>query len=359
MTQVQTPVEGAGAVRQGEELDTSAVTRYLQSQGLAVDGTPELAQFSGGASNLTYLLRYPQQDVILRRPPMGHIAKSAHDVVREAQIMRALMPVYPWVPEVYAICEDTSVIGAPFYAMQRLVGAIPRRNLPPELGLDAAGTRQLCINVIDKLVDLHKIDPQATGLSSLGKGEGYVKRQVEGWNKRFRAARTPDVSNMESIMAWLEAKQPTQEVAIRLIHNDFRFDNVVLSPADPTQVIGVLDWEMSTLGDPLMDLGSSLAYWVQSDDDAIFLQSRRQPTNAAGMLSRDEVIAYYGERTGFSVENFDFYTVYGLFRLAGIAQQIYKRFKEGNAHNPAFASFGPFANYLGSRCEIIIARSKL
>jgi len=353
----ETLIDSAGQVRKGEELDLPRVSAYLREQGLKLDGEPQLRQFPGGASNLTYLLSYASLDVILRRPPFGHIAKSAHDVVREARIMQALKPVYPAVPDVYAICEDTSVIGVPFYAMARLVGIIPRQDLPAELGLDAAGTRQLCINVLDKLIDLHQLDPKAAGLENLGKGEGYVARQVEGWSKRFRAARTDDVSDFESVMGWLAERQPKQEVAIRLIHNDFRFDNVVLDPQDPMKVIGVLDWEMATLGDPLMDLGSSLAYWVQADDDPFMLGSRRQPTNAPGMLTRQEVIEHYARRTGWSVANFDFYEVYGLFRLAGIVQQIYKRFKEGNARNPAFATFGPFANYLGQRCERIIARS--
>lgn len=352
-------LDQAGQVRAGEELDLPKVTAYLRSQGLSVQGLPELQQFPGGASNLTYLLRYPEQALILRRPPFGHIAKSAHDVVREAQIMRQLKPVYPKVPEIYAICEDTEVIGAPFYVMERLVGVIPRQNLQPELGLDEASTRQLCLNVLDTLIDLHKLDPTSAGLDGLGKGEGYVARQIEGWTKRYRAARTDDVGDFESVMQWLHDKQPAQEVAISLIHNDFRFDNVVLDAHDPLQVIGVLDWEMATLGDPLMDLGSALAYWVQADDDPFFKGSRRQPTNAKGMLTRDEVVRYYGERTGFSVSNFDFYTVYGLFRLAGIAQQIYKRFKEGNARNPVFATFGPFVSYLEQRCLGIIAQSTL
>jgi aminoglycoside phosphotransferase (APT) family kinase protein len=273
--------------------------------------------------------------------------------------MRKLKPVYPKVPVIHAICEDTSVIGAPFYVMERLVGNIPRQNLSPELGLDEAKTRQLCLNVLDTLVDLHKLDPKTAGLDTLGKGEGYVARQVEGWTKRYRAARTDDVGDFEQVMTWLAEKMPKQEVAIRLIHNDFRFDNVVLDVNDPLKVIGVLDWEMATLGDPLMDLGSSLAYWVQADDDMFMKGSRRQPTNAKGMLTREEVIRYYAEKTGFSVDNFDFYTVYGLFRLAGIAQQIYKRFKEGNARNPAFATFGPFVSYLEQRCLGIIAQSKL
>jgi len=352
-------IDAAGQVRTGEEVDVARVSAYLRAAGLQLDGEPALTQFPGGASNLTYQLSYANKDVILRRPPFGHIAKSAHDVVREAQIMKALRPVYPAVPEIYAICEDVDVIGAPFYVMERLVGVIPRQNLPKGLNLDAAATRQLCLNVLDRLIDLHVLDPKAAGLDQLGKGEGYVARQVEGWSKRFRAARTEDVSDFESVMHWLAQKQPKQEVAIRLIHNDFRFDNVVLDQHDPLKVIGVLDWEMATLGDPLMDLGSSLAYWVQADDDAFMLGSRRQPTNAPGMLTRQEVIDYYAQRTGWSVANFDFYEVYGLFRLAGIVQQIYKRFKEGNARNPVFATFGPFANYLGQRCERIIAQSAL
>ncbi|MFZ4552071.1 MAG: phosphotransferase family protein [Aquabacterium sp.] len=352
-------IDHAGQVRAGEEVDLAKVTAYLKAQGLDVQGEPELQQFPGGASNLTYMVRYANMDMILRRPPFGHIAKSAHDVVREAEIMRKLKPVYSKVPEIYAICEDVDVIGAPFYVMERLVGVIPRQNLQPELGLDEAKTRQLCLNVLDTLVALHKLDPQAAGLDNLGKGEGYVARQVEGWSKRYRAARTEDVGDFEQVMQWLHDKQPKQEVAISLIHNDFRFDNVVLDVNDPLKVIGVLDWEMATLGDPLMDLGSALAYWVQADDDMFMKGSRRQPTNAPGMLTREEVIRYYAEKTGFSVENFDFYTVYGLFRLAGIAQQIYKRFKEGNARNPVFATFGPFVSYLEQRCVGIITQSNL
>jgi aminoglycoside phosphotransferase (APT) family kinase protein len=352
-------IDTAGEVRAGEEVDVARVDAYLRSVGMQLDGEPVLTQFPGGASNLTYQLSYANKDLILRRPPFGHIAKSAHDVVREAQIMQALRPVYPAVPEIHAICDDTDVIGAPFYVMARLVGIIPRQNLPKGLDLSAAQTRQLCLNVLDKLIGLHILDPKSAGLDKLGKGEGYVARQVEGWSKRFRAARTEDVSDFESVMQWLFDKQPRHEVAIRLIHNDFRFDNVVLDLADPLKVIGVLDWEMATLGDPLMDLGSSLAYWVQADDDLFMLGSRRQPTNAPGMLTRQEVIGYYAERTGWSVANFDFYEVYGLFRLAGIVQQIYKRFKEGNARNPVFATFGPFADYLGKRCEQIMTASAL
>jgi aminoglycoside phosphotransferase (APT) family kinase protein len=346
------------SVRKGDELDVAAVDRYLKRHIPGLDGGPELQQFPGGASNLTYLLRYTNRELILRRPPAGKKAKGAHDMVREAKIMQALKPVYPYVPEVLALCQDEAVMGCDFYVMQRLRGVIPRQDLPAELNLTPEKTRALCTSVIDKLVELHKVDIKAAGLESLGKGEGYVNRQIGGWSERLRNAHTPDNRDFAEVIAWLEAKKPAGEVAITLIHNDYRFDNVVLDP-DDLHVIGVLDWEMATLGDPLMDLGNTLAYWVQADDDPIFQMMRRQPTNAPGMLTRREVIDYYGEKTGWRVDNFDFYEVYGLFRLAGIAQQIWYRFYHQQTTNPAFAQFGPMVNYLEQRCMNLIRQSSL
>lgn len=353
-----TLIDDARRVRDGEELDVAVVDRYLKSQLPELQGTPEVRQFPGGASNLTYLVRYDNRDLILRRPPFGKKAKGAHDMVREARIMQALKPVYPYVPEVLAICQDLAVMDCDFYVMQRLLGVIPRQDFPRELALTPEKTRALCQSVVDKLVELHKVDIKGAGLESLGKGEGYVARQISGWSERYRNARTPDVGDFESVMAWLEAKKPAGEVAITLIHNDYRFDNVVFDP-DTLDVIGVLDWEMATLGDPLMDLGNSLAYWVQADDDSIFQLMRRQPTNAPGMMTRDEVVAYYGEKTGWKVDNFDFYMVYGLFRLAGIAQQIWYRYYHQQTTNPAFAQFGNMVNYLERRCQKLIAASTL
>lgn len=351
-------IDEARSVRKGDELDLAVVDAYLRQQVPGLEGSPELKQYPGGASNLTYLIRYANRDLILRRPPVGKKARGAHDMVREAKIMQALKPVYPYVPEVLALCQDEAVLGCDFYVMQRLVGVIARQDLPPELALTPARTRALCLDVIDKLVELHRVDVKAAGLEALGKGEGYVGRQISGWSERLRNAHTPDTPDFAEVIAWLEAKKPAGEVAITLIHNDYRFDNVVLD-ADDLSVIGVLDWEMATLGDPLMDLGNSLAYWVQADDDPVFQSMRRQPTNAPGMLTRDEVIAYYGEKTGWKVDNFDFYLVYGLFRLAGIAQQIWYRYYHQQTTNPAFAQFGPMVNYLEQRCLGLIRRSRL
>ncbi|ADO69365.1 phosphotransferase family protein [Stigmatella aurantiaca] len=351
------PTDEARAVRPGEELDLHAVDTWLKAQVPALEGTPQVTQYSGGASNWTYRLQYGNRDLILRRPPAGTKAKSAHDMGREFSVQKALKPAYPAVPTMVALCQDPAVLGTEFYVMERIAGLIPRSRLPPGLHLDAAQTRQLCLNVIDKLIELHRVDYQAAGLASLGKGKGYPRRQVEGWSDRYEKARTWNVPSFRSVRGWLEAHTP-EDIATCVIHNDWRFDNVVLDPERPTEVIGVLDWEMATLGDPLMDLGSALAYWVQADDDRVLRATRRQPTHLPGMLRREEVVAYYLERTGLKPAHWVFYEVYGLFRLSVIAQQIYYRYHHGQTRNPAFKHFWLIVNYLHWRCRGLIKKSR-
>jgi aminoglycoside phosphotransferase (APT) family kinase protein len=295
----------------------------------------------------------------LRRPPKGAKAKSAHDMLREAHIMSALKPHYPYVPAIVATCEDESVIGQHFFVMERLRGIILRSDIPGDLALSPENVRTLCTNFVDRLIDLHKVDTSNPRLQSIGRGEGYIARQVGGWSERWHQALTEGTDACEDVLAWLAQKQPASDNAACVIHNDFRFDNVVLDPERPLHITGVLDWELATIGDPLMDLGSSLAYWVQADDDATFQAFRRQPSNAPGMLTRREVVGYYGKRTGWSVDNFDFYEVFGLFRLMVIIQQIYRRVVLGQTTNPQFAGFGHAARYMGNRCRNIIARSVL
>ncbi len=343
-------IDRPGAMRGEDRIDAAAVASFLNERVAGLSGEPAIAQFPDGASNLTYLLSYGARDLILRRPPSGTMAKGAHDVLREARIMSALRPHYPFVPQVVAACDDAGVIGCDFYVMTRMIGIIPRRDLPVELELDAAATRTLCTNVLDKLIALHALDPEAAGLGALGKGAGYVGRQVAGWSERWRQARTAGIDAMEDVLGWLEGAMPSRE-RICVIHNDFRFDNVVLSPDNPLDVIGVLDWEMATLGDPLMDLGGALAYWVQADDDPAFQANRRQPTNAPGMLTRAAVVAYYAERTGLDVAAFDFYEVFGLFRLAVIIQQIFRRYVLRQTTNPRYARYGDAVNMLAARCR--------
>ncbi|WP_336366328.1 phosphotransferase family protein [Marinobacter sp. C2H3] len=354
MTQIDQAVD----IREGEALDVAAVDRFMKQAIDGLAGEPTLRQYPGGASNLTYQVDYGDRSFVLRRPPFGHIAKSAHDMLREARVMQALKPVYPYVPSIVAICDDHSVLGCDFYVMERLQGIILRQDFPAGFELSEADTRRLCLNVIDKLVDLHRVDAKAAGLDALGKGPGYVQRQIGGWSSRFRKARTDDVGDFETVMAWLDAHQPA-DLAQVVIHNDFRFDNVVLNPDNPFEVIGVLDWEMATIGDPLMDLGNSLAYWIEADDEAPFQMLRRQPTHRPGMLTRKEVVAYYMERSGFHADRFDFYEIYGLFRLAVIIQQIYYRFYHGQTKDKRFAGFGHAANYLEQRCQRLIRESGL
>ncbi|WP_114240822.1 phosphotransferase family protein [Dyella sp. C9] len=345
----------ARAVREEDAFDVARVDAFLKQHIDGLAGTPSVKQFPGGASNLTYLLSYPDRELVLRRPPRGAKAKSAHDMLREARVMAALKPGYPYVPAILARCDDESVLGADFYVMERLHGTILRRDLPPELGLDRDGVHKLCVGFIDRLIQLHQVDTQQPGLRELAKGEGYIARQVSGWSERWRQAATEGSDPCEDVLAWLDANQPAQDNARCVIHNDYRFDNVVLSPDNPLDIIGVLDWEMATVGDPLMDLGGSLAYWVQADDDKIFQSFRRQPTHEAGMLTRAEVVAYYGGRTGIDVSRFGFYEVFGLFRLMVIIQQIYRRFALGQTTNPQFAGFGDAARYMGMRCRRLIA----
>ncbi len=339
-------------VRAGEELPVENIDAWLKKHISGLHGLPELTQYTGGASNWTYRLKYPKQDLVLRCPPKGTKAASAHDMAREYHIQKALMSYYP-VPEMLAFCDDASVMGCDFYIMRHVNGIILRANLPKGLELTEAQTRQLCLNVLDAMIQLHQIDIEKTGLNKFGKGTGYVKRQIDGWSQRYLKAKTWNVPSFKKVVRWLKENMPAEERQC-LIHNDFRFDNVILAPNNPLKIIGVLDWEMATIGDPLMDLGNSLAYWVQADDDFLNKKLRRQPTHLPGMLTRNEVIEYYCEKTGFNPDGFTFYQVYGLFRLAVIAQQIYYRYYHKQTRNPAFKYFWVMVHYLNWRCRKLI-----
>lgn len=345
--------EARPATRKGEELDIAAVDAWLRERLPDLAGTPAVTQYSGGASNWTYRLRYDSHDLVLRRPPAGTKPRSAHDMAREHRIQAALRPVFPQVPRMIALCEDEAVLGVPFYVMERLDGHIPRAELG--LDLDAPTTRRLCEAVVDTLVALHGVDVAHPDLAALDRGPGYVRRQIEGWTERYAKARTWNVPSFRRVTDWLRANMPDDQPH-RVIHNDFRLDNVVLDRADPTRIVGVLDWEMATVGDPLMDLGNSMAYWVQADDGWFMRRIRRQPTHLPGMLTRAEVVARYLDRTGLRTNNWTFYEVYGLFRLAVIAQQIYYRYHHKQTRNPAFKGFWLIVTWLDWRCRGLVRR---
>lgn len=352
-------VAGAKPVRAEDAFDLDAALAWLrahtdQRYAARLAGTPAVLQFSGGASNLTYLLRFPDLDLVLRRGPSGTKAKGAHDMGREHRIQAALGPVFPYVPTMVAMCDDPAVLGGDFYVMERLVGTVPRREMPVGVSPDQAA--RLCESMLDVLVELHSVNPAEAGLDTLGKGKGYVRRQVEGWSARYRRAHTAGQPDLESAMAWLDEHQP-DDVGSCVIHNDYKLDNLVLADDDPARIVGIFDWEMATVGDPLMDLGAGLAYWVQADDDADFQSFRRVPTHLPGMLTRAELVAGYCERAGLEVSAEDavFYEAYGVFRLAVIAQQIYYRYANGQTTNEAYAVFGPAVQVLDRRLAKLLA----
>lgn len=343
--------------RPGEELDMEKLMPWLENHISDLSGIPEITQFSGGASNWTYRLQFENCDLILRRAPLGKKAVGAHNMPREYHLQKALKPHYPYVPEMIAACEDEEVLGSTFYLMERLEGIIPRKNFPRELELEPEKVKALCYSFWDKLIELHQVDYQKGGLGDLGKGEGYIERQITGWNKRYADAKTWNVPAGKKVMKWLEQNMPKEE-QLCVIHNDFRMDNVVLDPEHPTNIIGVLDWELAAIGDPLMDLGNSLAYWVEESDNFFIKSMRRQPSNVPGMLTREEIIHYYGKKTGKQVEDFRFYRIYGLFRLAGIAQQIYYRYSKGFTKNKAFKNFWMISIYLIKTCEKVMKQKR-
>lgn len=323
-------------VRPGEQLDQERLAAYLKSNVPGAAGELSVKQFPSGFSNLTYLLRMGDREMVLRRPPFGTKAKTAHDMGREYRVLKALKPVFGYCPTPLAYCEDPAVMGCPFYVMERIRGIILRKNPPPGLSLSPAQMRGLCETLLAVHLRLHQVDYTAVGLADFGKPEGYVSRQAAGWQKRYRAARTPDAPAFETVMGWISDKMPPDTDRPAVIHNDYRFDNVVLDPVDPMRIIGVLDWEMATIGDPLMDLGNAMAYWIQHDDPPEMHALRLVPTHLAGALTRHEMVQRYGEKSGLGVENFDFYYCFGLFRLAVIAQQIYYRYYHGQTRDARF-----------------------
>lgn len=335
-------------VRDEDAFDIAKVHGWLK-EFIGAEELPDVLQFRSGASNLTYLLKYPDRELVLRRPPVGTKAASAHDMKREVLIQRRLKPIFPLVPEVIALCEDHSILGSDFYVMERIHGSIFRREIPDEI--KRADIEFMGREIIDGLVSLHAID--ATVLAELNKGPGYVKRQVEGWSRRYRDALTDDVPNGERVMQWLFAHQP-DDVKLCVIHGDWRIDNMVFD-LEKQRLVGVLDWELATVGDPLMDLGSALAYWVDRDDDEIFASLRRQPSHLLGMPTRKEFIARYLERSQIACDDFTFYEVFGLFRLSVIIQQIWARYRAGQTSNPAFAGFGMGVNILMARAEGLLS----
>ena len=319
-------VDKPGAIRVGEELDLPKLAEFLRER--FGEGELEVRQYPSGHSNLTYAVAYSQQEFVLRRPPFGSRVKSAHDMGREFRVLSKLHAAYAPAPEVVANCEDAAVLGAPFYLMRAIRGVILRSRLPKGLELSAETARELSGAFVDNLVRLHDVDYAAAGLGDLGKPQGYMDRQVKGWIERYYGSKTHEYPEVSRLAEWMVANVPEPQ-RVSLIHGDYKYDNLVLDADDLTKVIGLLDWEMCTIGDPLADLGTVLAYWTDRNDPPEVQARSWGPTAIAGSFTRGEVVEHYAATTGSDVSQISFYVAFARFKLAVIVQQIYYRFHQG------------------------------
>lgn len=352
-------LDKATSVREGEELDAKVLKDYITAHIPGLSGDLSIKQFPSGFSNLTYLISMGENQWVLRRPPFGTKAKTAHDMGREYRVLSALHKAFPYAPEPVLFCDDQTVLGCDFYMMKYVAGVIIRSNYPAELRLSPEQVRQQFFTWLDVLTELHQVDYKAIGLGDLGRPEGYVRRQVEGWSKRYTAAMTPGAPGFEKTMEWLQDKMPAESEKVSIIHNDYKMDNVIWSLDDPLKLIGVLDWEMTTLGDPLMDLGCTFGYWAEPGDPEHFRRYASMPSLEAGAPTRAELLDRFSRNLGISVEHFDFYFCFGLFRLAGIGQQIYYRFYHGQTKDQRFARLKDKVDSLNLMCDQVIKNSRL
>jgi aminoglycoside phosphotransferase (APT) family kinase protein len=332
-------------VRPGEGLDVSKLEPFLRGHFPDEPGPLTLQQFPSGHSNLTYLLQLGSKELVLRRPPFGSKVKSAHDMNREFRVLSRLHAVYAPAPAVLFYCEDDSILGAPFYLMEPIHGVILRRDLPPGLDFPPEKARRLSESFVENLALLHSLDYAAVGLADLGKPQGYLERQVRGWIERYHGSKTHDYPEVEKISDWMQQHMPSTG-SVSLIHNDYKYDNVVLDTGDITKIIGVLDWEMCTIGDPLTDLGTTLAYWVDAADPEELQINRSGPTAHPGSFTRRELVQYYAQKTGRDVSQMSFFLTLARFKLAVIVQQIYYRYHQGLTKDERFASLPQRINIL-------------
>lgn len=352
-------IDTSQAVRAGEELPQDALLAFLKQHIPNVDGPLTVEQFPAGFSNLTYLLRAGERELVLRRPPIGAKIKTAHDMGREYRILSHLHPVYAKVPRPLLYCDDENVLGAPFYVMERVKGIILRAQPPRGIDLSAETMRRLSEVFVENLAEIHSIDYEAAGLGDLGSPHGYVERQVSGWTKRYYNARTDDVPEIDRLAAWLQEHLPPDTQNGSLIHNDYKYDNLVLSPDDLTHVVAVLDWEMATVGDPLMDLGTTLGYWVEATDPEEWQRYGFVMTKLPGNFTRSELLDYYARRSGREIADPVFYYDYGLLKIAVIVQQIYARYQKGLTKDPRFGQLGALVKACGRLAQRAIESKRI
>ncbi len=327
------------AMRPDERLDRDRLADYLSDKLEGADQPLSIRQFGGGAANLTYLLDYGTQQYVLRRPPLGPVAPSAHDMAREYRVLSMLYQVFPYAPRAYLLCEDNSIIGAPFFIMERRNGLVVRRSLPEEYAHIPDAPQRMSFALVDTLADFHAVDYTALGLETLGKPDGFIERQIEGWYGRWNKAKVDDIAEMDSVYAWLKDHLPPA-TAPTLVHNDYKLDNVMLSHDDPAKLVAIFDWDMCTLGDPLADLGALLTYWTEPTDAPYLQMTAMMPVGDQRFPSREQLVQRYAARSGRDVYHIRFYHTLGIYRLVVICAQIYIRYKRGQTQDQRFESFG-------------------
>ena len=350
-------------VRPTEALNWDALSSYLRLAlpvhvivGLDLSRDLEVSQFPGGHSNLTYLARFGGAELVVRRPPLGPVAPTAHDMAREYRWLAALHPVFRLAPRPYLLCEDTTIIGSAFYVMERRRGIVVRHDEPLGLANRPDERRRVSEAIVDTLADLHAIDVASAPLAALGKPAGFVSRQVRGWTERWQKSKTTELPEMDALAAWLAERIPPDPIEPSVVHGDFKLDNVLLDPLDLGRVVAVFDWEMSALGDPLVDLGILLAYWSPTappeQRDAL-----STVTNRPGYLTREEIIDRYEARSGRDVSQIRFYETFALFKIAVVIQQIFFRYSRGQTDDQRFANFGDRVTYLARAAALLAGRA--
>jgi aminoglycoside phosphotransferase (APT) family kinase protein len=333
------PYAGTIQVRPDEQLNEEQLASYLKGLLPGADHAPIVRQFGGGAANLTYLLDYGTHQYVLRRPPLGPVARSAHDMAREYKVLSVLHQAFPYAPRAYLYCDDPAIIGANFFVMERRQGVVVRRSMPAEFAGMPDAPRRISTALVDALAEFHAVDYEAIGLKDLGEPGGFTMRQIEGWYKRWHAAKTEEVLDMERVYTWLQSHQPTAST-FSLVHNDYKLDNIMFDSKDPGRLTAIFDWDMCTLGDPLNDLGALLSYWTEPTDPPYFQGMSMMPTGL-GFMTRRELAEQYALKSGRSIHDIHFYHALGLFRLTVIIAQIYIRYHRGQTQDQRFAAFGP------------------
>jgi aminoglycoside phosphotransferase (APT) family kinase protein len=344
-------LDEAVPARPGEELDAARVADYVRAHIPGTDGPLEVLQFPRGHANLTYLLRFGERELVLRRPPLGPVARGAHDMVREHRVLSRLWRAYARAPRALALCQDESVIGAKFFVMERRRGVVIRTRVPHEVDALPDGRRRASLALVDAMAELHELDPAAVELGDLGEPENFVGRQLRGWRERWERAKDRDVPLFARVHERLEATRPPSGTPA-LLHNDLKLDNAMLEAADPGVITAVLDWDMTTRGDPLVDLGTLLGYWSEAGDP----DGRRgltPVTREPGFPTRTELAERYAARRGVSVEAIRWYEAFALWKIAVVLQQIYIRFARGQTRDPRFAPLGDVAvELIGAAAQI-------